>query len=209
MSGHANFVHLRVRSIYSLLEGAVRPKELAALCRHARMPAVAVTDSNNLFGAYEIADTLAASGIQLITGVTLPVDLDPAPAQNQIATRRDYPSIALLVKNEEGYINLSKLISGAYLDVGPGELPHVRTEKLGTLSGGLITLTGGPAGPINRLIADGQREAASAALDQLHAMFGDRLYVELQRHGLAQETRQRRYADRTGLREKPAARRHQ
>ena len=57
-NGHANFVHLRVRSCYSLLEGAVRPKELAKLAREMHMPAAAVTDTNNLFGVYEIADTL-------------------------------------------------------------------------------------------------------------------------------------------------------
>ena len=187
--GHVNFVHLRVRSIYSLLEGAVRPKELAALCRHARMPAAAVTDTNNLFGAYEIADTLAASGIQPITGVTLSVDLGPPDATPKNPnTRTDYPNLALLVKDEAGYINLSRLISSAYLDVEPGDPPHATAAKLAEFSEGLIALTGGPAGPINRLLANGQREAAEAALDQLAAMFGDRLYVELQRHGLPSET---------------------
>src|SRR5258705_11874284 len=75
-TGHANFVHLRVRSIYSLLEGAVRPKELAKLARQMRMPAVAVTDSNNLFGTYEISDTLAQNGVHPIFVVTLSVGLD-------------------------------------------------------------------------------------------------------------------------------------
>src|SRR5258706_3635689 len=76
-SGHANFVHLRVRSIYSLLEGAVRPKELAKLAREMRMPAVAVTDTNNLVGTYEISDALAKSGVQPIVCVTLAGDLEP------------------------------------------------------------------------------------------------------------------------------------
>src|SRR3954462_7549973 len=97
--GHAEFVHLRVRSIYSLLEGAVRPKELAKLAREARMPAVAVTDTNNLFGTYEISDTLAKSGVQPIVGVTLSVDMDAdASPQAQGLTPRVYPSVALLVK---------------------------------------------------------------------------------------------------------------
>jgi len=68
------FVHLRLHSAYSLLEGAVRPKELATLCRDLRMPAVAVTDTNNLFGVYEISDALAKNGVQPIVGVTLSVD---------------------------------------------------------------------------------------------------------------------------------------
>ena len=186
--GHANFVHLRVKSPYSLLEGALPPKELAALCRAQRMPAVAVTDTNNLFGVYEIADTLAKGGVQPIVGVTLSVDLEASAASQQTAnTRVFYPSLALLVKDEEGYVNLAKLISAAYLDVETGTPAHVRADHLTAFGEGLILLTGGPGGPVDRLIADGQPAAAEAALDRLHAVFGDRLYVELQRHGAAGE----------------------
>ena len=184
--GHATFVHLRVRSPYSLLEGALPPDELAELCTEMHMPAAAVTDSNNLFGVYEIADTLAKHGIQPIVGVTLSVDLEgqSAPA---LGPRREYPSLVLLVKDAEGYVHLSKLISGAYLQVEPGDPPHVSADRLAELSGGLIALTGGPQGPVNRLLAEGQPHAASAALDRLTSIFGDRLYVELQRHGLPNE----------------------
>ena len=108
-SGHANFVHLRVRSIYSLLEGAVRPKELAKLAREMRMPAVAVTDTNNLFGTYEISDALAKNGVQPIVGVTLSVDLEPDGApQIHMQTLRSYPSVALLVKDDQGYVQESR-----------------------------------------------------------------------------------------------------
>src|SRR5262245_10971934 len=100
--GRANFVHLRVKSPYSLLEGAVRPKELAKLCRDNRMPAVAVTDTNNLFGVYEIADTLAKSGVQPIIGVTLSVDLDPQPPAHNTMQPRSHPSVVLLVKDDAG-----------------------------------------------------------------------------------------------------------
>src|SRR5882672_11226293 len=187
-SGHANFVHLRVKSPYSLLEGAVRPEELASLARDMRMPAVAVTDTNNLFGVYEIADTLAKAGVQPIIGVTLSVGLDDSGEQGRNhSVPRAYPSVALLVKDEVGYVHLSKLLSSAYLDVEPGELPHASAEKLAANSAGLILLTGGPNGPINRLIADGQPQAAEFLLDKLYNLFGDRLYVELQRHGLPNE----------------------
>src|SRR3954469_23765435 len=164
---HTDFVHLRVRSIYSLLEGAVQPKELAKLAREMRMPAVAVTDTNNLFGAYEIADTLAKAGVQPIVGVTLAVELEPpasGPTPNYLQTRRSYPSVALLVKDELGYVNLSKLLSTAYLDVEPGDLPHATAERLAAHADGLILLTGGPSGPIDRLIAEGQPQAADATL---------------------------------------------
>src|SRR6266550_7318492 len=124
---HASFVHLRVRSCYSLLEGAMRPDELAKMARELRMPAVAVCDTNNLFGVYETADTLAKAGVQPIVGVTVSVDFDPPSSSvnpNQLQPKNGYPSVALLVKDEAGYVNLSKLLSRAYLDVGPGELPH-------------------------------------------------------------------------------------
>jgi DNA polymerase-3 subunit alpha len=186
-SGHAIFVHLRVRSIYSLLEGAVRPKELAGLAREMRMPAAAVTDTNNLFGVYEIADTLAKSGVQPIVGVTLSVDLGAGSSPTQVQERRGYPSVALLVKDQNGYVQLSKLLSSAYLEAGAGELPHATLERLAAHAEGLLLLTGGPGGPVNRLIADGQPQAAEALLDRLAASFGDRLYVELQRHGLPNE----------------------
>jgi DNA polymerase-3 subunit alpha len=187
-SGHANFVHLRVRSIYSLLEGAVRPKELAKLAREMRMPAVAVTDTNNLFGTYEISDALAKNGVQPIVGVTLSVDLEPdAAPQTHTPVPRSYPSVALLVKDDQGYVQLSKLLSSAYLDVGAGELPHASAEHLAAYAHGLILLTGGPNGPVDRLLAEGQPHAAELLLDKLAHLFGDRLYVELQRHGLPNE----------------------
>jgi DNA polymerase-3 subunit alpha len=190
-SALANFVHLRVRSCYSLLEGAVRPKELAKLAHGMNMPAVAVTDTNNLFGVFEIADGLAKAGVQPIVGVTLSVDYGAAAPQGQgfnpNPANREYPSVALLVKDDAGYINLLKLVSSAYLDAAPGELPHATPEKLAAHSGGLILLTGGPSGPVDRLIAEGQPTAAEAVLDKMAAAFGDRLYVELQRHGLPNE----------------------
>ncbi|MBV9550755.1 MAG: DNA polymerase III subunit alpha, partial [Alphaproteobacteria bacterium] len=179
-----SFVHLRVKSAYSLLEGAVRPKELAKLAAGLEMPAVAVTDSDNLFGVYEISDLLAKAGVQHIVGSLLSLELTSAAPG---ARPKKPPQLPLLAQDEAGYINLCKLLSADYLEVGPGDYPHVTGEKLAAHAGGLIALTGGPGGPINRLLLEGQRAAAEAALDRLAAMFPDRLYVELQRHGLAEE----------------------
>ncbi|MDE2184499.1 MAG: DNA polymerase III subunit alpha [Alphaproteobacteria bacterium] len=178
------FVHLRVKSAFSLLEGAVRPKELAKLARDAAMPAVAVADVNNLFGVFEITDTLAKAGVQPIVGCLLSVELMPGPA---MGSRPKPPLLPLLVQNDLGYLNLSKLLSAAYLEAGPGDWPHVSAAKLAQHAEGLIALTGGPGGPLNALIVDGQPEAAAAVLDKLAAIFPDRLYVELQRHGLPEE----------------------
>jgi DNA polymerase-3 subunit alpha len=184
----AAFVHLRVKSAYSLLEGAIRPKELAELARKNAMPAVGITDVNNLFGVYEISEALAAKGVQPIVGCLLSVDLDEAAAPTSgMMTRARPPNLPVLVQNETGYRNLAKLLSAAYLGAEPGDWPHVKAAALASHAEGLIALTGGPGGPLNRLIVEGQPDAASALLDRLKAMFGDRLYVELQRHSLPEE----------------------
>ncbi|HXS08274.1 MAG TPA: DNA polymerase III subunit alpha [Rhizomicrobium sp.] len=182
----ASFVHLRVKSAYSLLEGAVRPKELAALAMEAGMPAVAVTDTNNLFGVYEIADTLAKAGVQPIVGALLSVELVPSPVTQQ-GSRKKPPHLPLLVQDEMGYQNLTKLLSAAYLKAEPGDWPHVKAQALAEHADGLIALTGGPGGPVNALLLEGQSDAASALLDRLAVMFPGRLYVELQRHNLPEE----------------------
>ncbi|HEY4943930.1 MAG TPA: DNA polymerase III subunit alpha [Rhizomicrobium sp.] len=183
----AAFVHLRVKSAYSLLEGALRPDELAGLARQNEMPAVAVTDVNNLFGTYELSDTLAKAGVQPIVGCLLSVELDAAaPAATQ-GSRRKPPHLALLVQNAAGYRNLSKLLSAAYLGAEPGDWPHVKADLLAGHAQGLIALTGGPGGAVNRLIVEGQIAAADALVEKLGRIFGNRLYIELQRHGLAEE----------------------
>ena len=97
----ASFVHLRVKSAYSLLEGAVRPARWRSLAREAGTPAVAVTDTNNLFGVYEIADTLAKAGIQPIVGALLSVEF-AARSPMQIGSRKKPPHLPLLVQNEAG-----------------------------------------------------------------------------------------------------------
>jgi DNA polymerase-3 subunit alpha len=182
----ASFVHLRVKSAYSLLEGAVRPGELAGLCTDAGTPAVAVTDVNNLFGVFEITETLIKAGIQPIVGTLLSVEFAPR-SPIQTGSRKKPPHIALLVQNEAGYLNLTRLLSSAYLDVEAGDWPHVKAEKLFAHSEGLILLTGGPGGAVNQLLLDGSREAAQALLEKMAAAFPGRLYVELQRHNLPEE----------------------
>jgi DNA polymerase-3 subunit alpha len=177
------FIHLRTHSAYSLAEGALRIKPMAALARDDGMPALAITDTGNLFGALEFSEAMSEKGIQPIIGLTLKVDMGGEAA----AQHRHLPSIALLAQTEEGYRNLMKLSSRAYLDTPDTHEPHVGLELLGRHSGGLICLTGGPSGPVNRALADNQSAKARRDFGALHAVFGDRLYVELQRHGSADE----------------------
>ena len=125
----AGFVHLRVKSAYSMLEGAVRPKELAKLATSMSMPAVAVCDTNNLFGAFDVSETVAKAGVQPITGALLSVDLEAASPVAGLGMRQKPPLLPLLVQNEEGYTNLNKLLSAAYLEVGAGRLRPCRAPK--------------------------------------------------------------------------------
>ncbi|MBV9904600.1 MAG: DNA polymerase III subunit alpha, partial [Alphaproteobacteria bacterium] len=183
----AAFVHLRVKSAYSLLEGAVRPAELAKLAVENAMPAVAVTDTNNLFGTYEVSDYLAKAGVQPIVGCLVSVELEANAATVSLGSRKKPPAMPLLVQNATGYSNLTRLLSSAFLGAEPGDWPHVTAAQLAEHAEGLIALTGGPGGPVNKLLVEGQVAAADAVVERLAAIFGDRLYVELQRHGLAEE----------------------
>ncbi len=184
---HADFVHLRVHTAYSLSEGALHIAGLAALCRRHAMAAVAITDSGNMFGALEFSEACCRAGVQPIIGCALGV----APARQAApeAKRPEPDTLVLLVKDESGYRNLLKLTSKAFLESAGGETPQVSVEDLAAHSGGLIALTGGPAGALDGLLAEGQGEAAEAALERLAAIFPGRLYVELQRHGLEAERR--------------------
>jgi DNA polymerase-3 subunit alpha len=178
MSNAPRFIHLRVHTEHSLLEGAVPVKKLVDLCKAALMPAVAVTDTNNMFAALEFSVTAMAAGIQPIVGCQISLAHDPAgPGERP---RLPAP-VVLLAQDEAGYMNLMKLNSALYIGKG-GQLPQVTPAELAAHGAGLICLTGGPEGPLARLIAAGQLPKARALLETLAAAFPSRLYVELQRH---------------------------
>ena len=183
---HADFVHLRVHSAYSLSEGALKIPDIASLCKANRMPAVAITDTNNLFGALEFSQTCAKAGIQPIVGCQLAVAFEtPEPNRTH---RNSFDELVLLAQNEAGYGNLLKLTSQAFLAVEAGASPHVPGDAVKAHAEGLIALTGGLRGPLGRYLAAGQGDAAEAVCDRLKAIFGDRLYIEISRQGVREET---------------------
>ena len=178
MSTTPRFIHLRSHSEYSLLEGALRLKKLPDLCRKAAMPALALTDTNNMFAALEFSVAMSSAGIQPIIGC----QVDVAYVESRPGERpRDPAAVVLLAQNERGYENLMKLNSCLYLDKA-GALPQVTLEELEARADGIICLTGGPNGPVGMLLQAGQRPAAEALMQRLALAFGNRLYVELQRH---------------------------
>src|SRR3954447_14618990 len=155
------------------------------------MPALAITDTNNLFGALEFSEKLSKDGIQPIVGIQLTVDFHDAAA---LGARHDMTGLnraplVLLAQTEEGYENLMKLGSQAWLLPQPGDPPHVPVAALQSHSAGLIALTGGPNGPLDQALRLGRPEAAQARLDVLRPLFDRRLYVELQRHGTEDQKR--------------------
>ncbi|MBV8505927.1 MAG: DNA polymerase III subunit alpha [Alphaproteobacteria bacterium] len=186
----ADFVHLRVHTAYSLSAGAIRIKELAGLCKAERMPAVAITDSGNLFGALEFATTCSAAGVQPIIGCDVAVERGAAEGGSRLGRTLSEPDrLVLLVQNESGYRNLLRLVSQSYLAGESANEPSISLGDLADANDGLLCLAGGSRGPVGRLLAEGQAEAAEAVLSELAAAFPNRLYVELTRHGTADEAR--------------------
>jgi DNA polymerase-3 subunit alpha len=183
----ADFVHLRVHTAYSLSAGAIKIKELVGLCKANKMPAVAITDTGNLFGALEFATSCAEAGIQPIIGCE--IALSASEGGEGLRTGRDPERLVLLAQSETGYRNLLALVSKSFLDSDAGADPAIALDDLAARSDGLLCLTGGAKGPLARLIGEGQDDAAAALLAALKGAFPGRLYIELTRHGLPEEAR--------------------
>ena len=188
---YAPFVHLRVHSAYSMAEGAIKVPKLAALCAANAMPAVALTDTRNLFGALEFSSECSKAGVQPIIGCQISVRReDVQTGHSQGGGRLPEPDqLILLAQNAEGYGHLIKLVSKAFLETTSGETPQVSWADVAAASPGLIALTGGPAGALGRYLLEGQHPKAEEILARLKAMFAGRLYIELMRHGIKAEER--------------------
>src|SRR6202047_1587228 len=182
-------VHPHVHSAYSLLKGSIKIARLGELAKADHQPALALTDTDNKFGALEFSDKMAGYGIQPIIGCELAVDFgDQDPnARNALAAT---PSrIVLLAARERGYRSLMRLNSRAFLETPTHQSPHIKFEWLQGDAEDLIALTGGPDGPISLAIAADHAALAAARCDRVGSLFGDRLYIELQRHGIEKERR--------------------
>ena len=172
---HADFVHLRVHSAYSLSEGAIRADRIAALAKDAGMPAVAITDSGNLFGALEFSQYCSGKGVQPIIGCQISL------------ARTEKPGLApdpvvLLAQTPEGLANLQHLSSAGFLEGDP-VVPQIGFDAVAERAAGLFLLTGGTRGPLGRLLGEGREADAAALLARMREAFPDRAGVELHRHG--------------------------
>ena len=177
---HADFVHLRVHSNYSLSEGAIKADKIAALAKDAAMPAVAIADSGNLFGALEFSHACTAKVVQPIIGCQIAIAREDNP-------RLPPDPVLLLAQTAEGFANLQRLSSAGFLETDPGLKPQLPLGRIFDHAAGLILLTGGTQGPLARLLAEGQKQEAEHLLARLAEAFPDRTVMELHRHGLPAE----------------------
>ena len=178
MSGFPKYIHLRVHTEYSLLEGATRLKKLPELCKANDMPAIALTETNNLFSALEFSVLFKDNGLQPIIGCQIDFKFTDMVSGRRAGTNAP---IVLLAQDELGYKNLLKLSSEMYVQ-NDDEKVEISIEKLERHADGLICLTGGSRGPLGQLILAAQDKAASDLLLKFQNIFSDRLYLELQRH---------------------------
>ncbi|MFQ3353680.1 MAG: DNA polymerase-3 subunit alpha [Polaribacter sp.] len=175
----AKFVHLRLHSEYSLVDGLVRIKPLAAKVASLDMPAVALTDFNNFFGLVKFYKAAQGAGVKPILGAeVLVLDESGEGALTQLV---------LLIMDNVGYKNLTCLISKAYQEGQRQSVPTIRLDWLAELGGGLIALSGGRLGEVGVALVSGRKVDAQQSLTRLMGLFPDRFYLELQRTGRADE----------------------
>ncbi len=189
------FVHLRLHSAFSLLEGALPLKKVLSKAVADNQPAIAITDTNNLFVALEFSQKALGDGLQPIIGCQLSIDMEDASGEkrNGQTGASAYPAIVLLAADAAGYERLVDLVSRAYLGGDSSQAVHICLSWLDELgTEGLIALTGAGKGPVDLALKEGHRAQAEARLLALKRLFGDRLYVELQRHGEYDRSHERR-----------------
>ncbi|MDE1460384.1 DNA polymerase III subunit alpha [Spartinivicinus poritis] len=176
MSNNApNFVHLRLHTEYSLIDGIVKIKPLIAETVAKGMPAVAVTDQMNLYALVKFYKAALASGIKPICGADLWLENDEASAS-------PLPML-LLIQNKEGYRNLTELISQAYQINQHHEKAIIKKDWLKQKSAGLIAISGGKLSEIGCALLAGHQQQAESLVKEWQAIFPDRFYLELQRTG--------------------------
>lgn len=179
------FVHLRVRSPYSLLRGAMRIPTLLERCAAYAMPAVAISDYDNLFGSLEFSQSAMRAGVQPIIATT--VSVKPISEAGGSHRRAQPDELLLIAKDKTGYHNLIRLSSLSHISPEGGEGPLLSYDTICQHADGIIALSAGIHGGIGRALLHGRNGDAQALLEQLQNAFDDRLYIELMRHGLSEE----------------------
>src|SRR5438876_3360056 len=180
-----SFVHLHLHTEYSLLDGAVRIGELMKKGVEMEMPAIAMTDHGNLFGAIDFYQSAMSAGIKPIIGCE--AYITTGSYKDRTLGRDSILPLTLLAENETGYRNLVKLVSAAHLD-GFYHRPRIDKELLAGHSAGLIGLSGCLASEVNTAIQSGKLEKAQRVTAEYRDIFGEQnFFIELHDHGIAEQ----------------------
>lgn len=193
-----SFVHLHLHTQYSLLDGAIRLDDLFEKAKEFNMPAVAMTDHGNMFGAIDFYTKAIKNGIKPILGSEVyftpgsrfdrkpPKNTKTIESQDENEGKHQIHHLVILCKSLTGYKNLCKLLSRAYLE-GFYYKPRIDIELLKEFSEGLIVTTACLKGEVAFNFFTGQDDKAHQAIQKLHGVFGDDFYLEIQRHDLEEE----------------------
>ena len=187
LSGMAyQFIHLRTHSRFSIGAGTLKIKEIPALCVAAGMSACALTDTNLMSGTAEFSDVMPKNKVQPIIGIE--ITLNHHNADPKILRSESLSRVVLLAQNHDGYLNLCELNRIMYMRDDNNHLgPYVTTDELESHSSGLICLSGAHTGPLGMAILNGQNDLATMHAKRFLEIFGDRFYIEIQRHGIETE----------------------
>ncbi len=176
-----SFIHLRLHTEFSLIDGIVKIKPLVKRLSELSMPAIAVTDHANLFSLVKFYKAAMGQGIKPIAGTDVLIFNPEEPATPYRLT--------LLVNNHTGYITLTELISRAYQEGQHQGVPMLRQEWIEDNHRGLIALSGAMSGDIGKALLAENHEEAKRLAEQWSALFGQSFYLELQRIGKPDEER--------------------
>ena len=180
-----SFVHLHLHTEFSLLDGMIRTKDLAQRAKEFGMPAVAMTDHGNLYGAIKFYQDCHKVGVKPILGCEIYLAPGSMQDKKEVVGRKRATHMTLLAENNEGWNNLSKLVSKGNLEGLYYGKPRVDRETLREFSKGIICLTGCISGPVNEWLRAGDEEKARQTLLEIVEIYGkENTYVEIHNHGL-------------------------
>lgn len=180
-----SFVHLHLHTEFSLLDGMNRTKKVAERAKQLGMPAVAMTDHGNLFGAVQFFQSCKKAGVKPIFGCEIYLAPGKMEDKKEIPGRKRETHLTLLAETDEGWGNLQKLVSAGHLDGLYLGHPRVDRDRLRFFSKGIICLTGCISGPVNEWLLVGDEEKARETLAELVEIYGKKnVYVEIHNHDL-------------------------
>ncbi|MDB4556868.1 PHP domain-containing protein, partial [Akkermansiaceae bacterium] len=185
-----SFVHLHLHTEYSTLDGACRTKDVAERAKELGMPAVAMTDHGNLYGAISFYKACHAAGVKPIMGCEIYLAPESIEKREEIPGRKRACHMTLLAENNVGWVNLQKLVSKGHLEGMWYGKPRVDREILREHSEGIICLSGCISGPINEWILQDQEDHAWETAQELLDIYGkENLYLEIHNHGMEQQAK--------------------